>query len=106
MANGSWNGQGISITEVPEALEKACSPPAGDSTEAVMITDVDISGQVESIRQRLVERTDGYGVPQLERLYSRVIRGVITATAKHNGDDKVSILRHLSKIVEDGNFEL
>ncbi|XP_019054628.1 PREDICTED: ATPase family AAA domain-containing protein At1g05910 isoform X4 [Nelumbo nucifera] len=51
--------------------------PTKKSLEDVLMSDGEFSGQVESAKQRLVELTKDYGVPQLERLYSRVMKGVI-----------------------------
>lgn len=63
--------------------------------------DADISDQVSTIKRRLTDRTVGYGVPQLERLYSRMLKGVMAMRREADKDHKLSILRHLLKFVED-----
>ncbi|KAI4370401.1 hypothetical protein MLD38_018756 [Melastoma candidum] len=69
--------------------------------------DVDVSGEVEAIKRLLVERTEGYLIPQLERLYNRVLKGVLGTTQNGVGDNlKLSILSFLSRFAEDkANFE-
>lgn len=64
------------------------------------------TSKVESLKQRLVELSADYGIPQLERLYARVIKGVFDAkTGKSKDVIKVLILSYLFKFVEDkANF--
>lgn len=68
--------------------------------------DADISKQIESVKQQLMERTEGYGVPQLERLFTRVIKGVIAVdSSKDSEDRRILALEHLLKFVmDDDNF--
>ena len=57
--------------------------------------------QLEGLKQRFMELTVGYGVPQLERLYSRIMKGAIELTGKEtNKDHRRLVVRHLSAFVE------
>lgn len=79
------------------------SVPASESTSPdVVMLDSDLGDQVESIKQLFVERTDTYGVPQLELLYTRLMKGVFKTKASEGVDDlKSSILRYLLEFAED-----
>lgn len=70
------------------------------------INNCDLSGEIIYVKQRLIEQTKNYGVPQLERLYTRVIKGVITDKNRGVGEDhRCSILKFLSKFSDDdSNF--
>ncbi|KAM7266296.1 hypothetical protein ACFE04_004193 [Oxalis oulophora] len=81
------------------------------STEAsnhkdVTMSDQEISEKVETINKRFVEHTQGYGIPQLERVYTRIMKGVFDARDKRVEDDpKLSILEFLLKFAENkANF--
>ncbi|KAK3016139.1 hypothetical protein RJ639_007450, partial [Escallonia herrerae] len=76
-------------------------------SEDVAMLDAESANKIESTKQLLVERTGGYGIPQLERLYTRVMKGVFET--KNNElkreDLKPSILSFLLKFAEDdANF--
>ncbi|XP_071687101.1 ATPase family AAA domain-containing protein At1g05910-like [Rutidosis leptorrhynchoides] len=45
-------------------------------SQDVTILDVESDGKIESAKKLLLERTSDYGVPQLERLYTRIVKGV------------------------------
>ncbi|KAA8539250.1 hypothetical protein F0562_025942 [Nyssa sinensis] len=45
------------------------------SQDAIM-SDAEISSKIEPVKQLFVERTEDYGIPQLERLYTLVVKGV------------------------------
>lgn len=72
----------------------------------VTMSEADDTSKIEPLKQRLVERSKDYGIPQLERLYARVIKGVFdNKTGKSKDIIKDSILSYLSKFVEDeANF--
>ncbi|XP_043719072.1 ATPase family AAA domain-containing protein At1g05910 isoform X2 [Telopea speciosissima] len=75
------------------------------SQEDAVMSDGEISSQVESLKQCLVDRTEGYGVPELESLYTRIMKGVIETKLKAGEDFRASILRFLLRFAEDhGNF--
>ncbi|KAL8485976.1 hypothetical protein ACS0TY_028037 [Phlomoides rotata] len=68
----------------------------------VTMSDAEISGQVESIRQRFLERSKDYNIPQLERLYTRAVKGVFETKSRVKVEDlKASILRFLLEFAED-----
>lgn len=78
----------------------------GTGSNDVTMSDADISGQVESLKQQFVERTGNYGIPQLERLYTRIMKGIFESRDGGDGNDpKSSVLKFLMKFVEDeANF--
>ncbi|KAG5530837.1 hypothetical protein RHGRI_025711 [Rhododendron griersonianum] len=92
---------GISFTDDPqlETCEK-------DTSEDVVMSDSEISEKIVSVKSILMERTDGYGVPQLERLYTRVMKGVFETKASEPGYDlRPAIFSYLLKFAENGtNF--
>ena len=93
-----------SHNELPEGLVTvSCTGPTNTSTkEDVDMADAEISEQITSIKHRLMERAERYGVPQLERLYMQVVKGVIAVRSKEAVEDhRLSILRYLLKFVED-----
>ena len=60
--------------------------------------------QLEGLKQRFMELTVGYGVPQLERLYSRIMKGAIELTGKEtNKDHRRLVVRHLLAFVENSD---
>lgn len=61
----------------------------------------DISGEISSAKGRLMERTEGYGVPQLERLYCRLVKGAYEVEKIDGEAHKLSILKFLLHFVED-----
>ncbi|KAL8059845.1 hypothetical protein ABFX02_03G113400 [Erythranthe guttata] len=62
----------------------------------------EISTQVETIKQLLLERSKDYGVPQLEQLYTRVMKGVFETKSRANVEDlRASILSFLFEFAED-----
>ncbi|XP_072965752.1 ATPase family AAA domain-containing protein At1g05910 isoform X1 [Typha angustifolia] len=88
--------------ELPEASEVASSPLANNDSEDVVMANAEILEQIESVKLRLMDRTEGYGVPQLERLYTRIMKNVVAVRGKESGEDyKQSIVRHLLRFVED-----
>lgn len=101
--NGTSKGpENLINNELPEAYVLATSPLAGENSQDVVMTDVEISEQIDTVKRLLMERTEDYGVPQLERLYTRVIKSVIAVKSKEGREDhKLSIVRHLLKFVED-----
>uniref|UniRef100_A0A9I9D1Y9 Bromo domain-containing protein n=1 Tax=Cucumis melo TaxID=3656 RepID=A0A9I9D1Y9_CUCME len=77
-----------------------------NGSQDASVSDSYISNQVESVKNVLVERTVKYGIPELERLYTRIMKGVFKIKEKGGRDDpKHSILKFLLKFAEDGaNF--
>ncbi|XP_047319146.1 ATPase family AAA domain-containing protein At1g05910 isoform X2 [Impatiens glandulifera] len=73
----------------------------------VTMLDAEVSEKVEMIRQVFVEQTTDYGIPQLERLYTRVMKGVFENKPNEVNHDalKASILSYLLKFAQDkANF--
>lgn len=73
----------------------------------ITMLDGEFSRQVESVKQHFVKRSENYSIPQLERLYTRIMKGVFETKDKEMNDDdlKTSILGFLLKFVEDdANF--
>lgn len=101
--NGPSGGpEDHSNTGLPESSEVASSPPANENIVDAVMTDTDISKQKDSVKQHFMERTGGYGVPQLERLYARVIKGVMAIGSERREEDRrLLVLGHLLKFVED-----
>ncbi|KAF7805356.1 ATPase family AAA domain-containing protein [Senna tora] len=78
----------------------------GSSSEDVPMSYGEFSSQVEYVRQFFVKRTENYTIPQLEWLYTRIMKGVLQIEDKRMEDGpNTSVLRFLSKFVEDdANF--
>ncbi|GMH28564.1 hypothetical protein Nepgr_030407 [Nepenthes gracilis] len=87
-----------------ENPEAACDCICGSSSQEDIITsDGDISSQVETIKQKFVELSKDYGIPQLERLYSSVIKGVFKS--KSTDSSRSSVLHFLSEFSHsEANF--
>jgi len=82
------------VPEVVEAGESRASAKAPISKQLV--------GQIEGLKQKFVKCTDGYGISELERLYTRVCQGVISLK---DMPDKLSIVRFLKDFLADeSNF--
>ncbi|XP_057456261.1 ATPase family AAA domain-containing protein At1g05910 isoform X2 [Lotus japonicus] len=77
------------------------------SLNDVTMLDDEFSSQVESVKQHFVKRSENYSLPQLERIYTRIMKGVFETKEKGMNDDdiKTSVVRFLLKFVEDdANF--
>ncbi|KAJ6420578.1 hypothetical protein OIU84_028008 [Salix udensis] len=69
------------------------------------MSDAEVSGHVEGTKRLFVERTENYGIPQLERLYTRIMKGIFKTEHKEGVEDdgpKHSILRFLVVDVKSG----
>lgn len=83
-------------------LHESNDHETGDVSQDVSMTDGEISIRIESIKNLCVERSKDYSIPQLERLYTRVIKGVFETKSKVKVEDlKASILSFLSEFAED-----
>ncbi|KAJ3681129.1 hypothetical protein LUZ60_015618 [Juncus effusus] len=69
--------------------------------------DSDFLEKAEVIKKSFMEKTEGFGVPQLEMLYAKVMRGVILGMSRGNfssrEDYKQFVLSYFSRFVHDGN---
>ncbi|KAH6834107.1 cell division cycle protein 48-related / CDC48-like protein [Perilla frutescens var. hirtella] len=72
------------------------------TTQDVDMSDGETSNQVDSIKRLLLDRSKDHNIPQLERLYTSILKGVFEtknrSEAKHL---KASILRFLFEFAED-----
>ena len=102
----SKRSENLPENEIPESSGLTDGQSSQEISQNSMMTDADTSEQVRTVKQRLMERIDGYGVPQLERLYSRVLKGVMAIRSRESHKDhKLLILRHLLNfIADDDNF--
>lgn len=75
-------------------------------SQDISMLDAEITNQMESLKRLLVERTETYDIPQLERLYTRIMKGIFDIKDKSDIDGtKHSILKYLLKFAEDeANF--
>ncbi|KAK7341585.1 hypothetical protein VNO80_24520 [Phaseolus coccineus] len=81
-------------------------PADGNNSEDVTVLDDEFSREVESVKERFVKRSENFSIPQLERLYTRIMKGVFeTKNKRVNGDLKSSVLKFLLNFLEDdANF--
>ncbi|XP_065865553.1 ATPase family AAA domain-containing protein At1g05910 isoform X2 [Euphorbia lathyris] len=89
-----------------ETSGEACANTEGSTSQDTCMLDAEISSQAEHVKRLLVERTENYGIPQLERLYTRIMKDVFKAKDRAGKDDpKSSILKVLLKFAEvESNF--
>ncbi|KAB2039579.1 hypothetical protein ES319_D02G019500v1 [Gossypium barbadense] len=87
-----------------DGKQQETSTEANGSQDTIM-SDGEISTQAESVKKLLVERTGNYGIPELERLYSRIKKGIFESRVGDDDDPKPSVLEFLLKFAEDdANF--
>ncbi|KAJ1433730.1 P-loop containing nucleoside triphosphate hydrolase [Sesbania bispinosa] len=101
------NSERLEPVEVDGNLHGTCtnSLADGSSLHDVAMLDGEFSRQVESIKQHFVKRSENYSIPQLERLYTRIMKGVFETKDKGMNGELTSILSFLFKFVEDdANF--
>ncbi|MBA0660370.1 hypothetical protein Goklo_012393 [Gossypium klotzschianum] len=89
-----------------ETCTEWCDVIDGSGSMEARMSGGEFSKQVETVKQLFVERTENYGIPELERLYSRIMKGIFESRKKGVGDDpKPSILKFLIQFAEDeANF--
>lgn len=92
-------------TELPELPELNPEPMVTDNGEnAAMPASDDIPEQLEVVKRRFMELTTGYGVPQLERLCTRVMKGMIELSGKESNEDhRRLVVRYLLTFVENSD---
>lgn len=102
------NSEGPEPVSIEGNLGGTCinSPADGNSSDDVTMLDGEFTREVESVKQLYVKRSENYSIPQLERLYTRIMKGVFETKNKGvNGDVKSSVLKFLLNFVEDdANF--
>ncbi|KAL2328853.1 hypothetical protein Fmac_022280 [Flemingia macrophylla] len=98
------NSEGLERVSTEGNLDGACtnSPADGYSPDDVTMLDGEFTREVESVKQLYVKRSENYSIPQLERLYTRIMKGLFETKNKGvNGDLKSSVLKFLLNFVED-----
>jgi hypothetical protein len=105
VSNGPLKEADKAPAEVPAVPGSPPEPMVTDNgQEATMPTSDDTPEQLEAVKQRFMELTVGYGVPQLERLYSRIMKGALELRGKEtNEDHRRLVVRHLLAFVENGD---
>lgn len=97
-SNGPLKEADKAPAEAPPILPGSPPDPmeTDNGEDSAMPTSDDTLEQLEGLKQRFMELTVGYGVPQLERLYSRIMKGAIELTGKEtNKDHRRLVVRHL-----------
>uniref|UniRef100_A0A2P2KL76 Uncharacterized protein MANES_04G042700 n=1 Tax=Rhizophora mucronata TaxID=61149 RepID=A0A2P2KL76_RHIMU len=90
-----------------ETPGETCDHVEATQSQDASMPDADTSSHMDGIiKQLFVDRTESYGIPQLERLYTRIMKGVFETKGRGVPDDpKDSILKFLIKFAEDkANF--
>ncbi|XP_051138999.1 ATPase family AAA domain-containing protein At1g05910 isoform X3 [Andrographis paniculata] len=81
---------------VPSSANTTSGGKSTSPSQDVTMSDADISDQVNSLKQQLLKHTKDYGIPQLERLYMRILKGVFETRNRANNEDiKASIMGFL-----------
>ncbi|PKA54759.1 ATPase family AAA domain-containing protein [Apostasia shenzhenica] len=73
----------------------------GEASADAEMNDTEIAEQTAAVKQRLMQLISGFGLPELERLYCRLIQGVLKVMPEGGEDKKLQILRYLLNFVED-----
>ncbi|XP_010485521.1 PREDICTED: ATPase family AAA domain-containing protein At1g05910-like [Camelina sativa] len=105
----SADGDKEDQSEQPRKEEGPGEEVSGDCSRDSAKPDEEISKRIEIVKVLLMERTDKYNIPQMERLYTRIMKGVLETLDKGLRDDdnnpKHSILRFLSEFAQhEANF--
>uniref|UniRef100_A0A7N0TUE8 Bromo domain-containing protein n=1 Tax=Kalanchoe fedtschenkoi TaxID=63787 RepID=A0A7N0TUE8_KALFE len=91
----------VQLNPAPSTQDQTTNDPPKEAA----VSDEEISPEMESIKQLLVARTENYGIPQMERLYTRIIKGVFEITCESGENPKVLISNYLRKLAEnEANF--
>uniref|UniRef100_A0A0D9XFM1 Bromo domain-containing protein n=1 Tax=Leersia perrieri TaxID=77586 RepID=A0A0D9XFM1_9ORYZ len=104
-SNGALKETDNPPTEVAELPDSAPEPMVTDNCEDVaMPASDDIPEQGEVVKRRFMDLTAGYGMPQLERLYTRIMKGMIELSGKErNEDHRRLVVRYLLTFVENSD---
>ncbi|KAI3838318.1 hypothetical protein MKX03_026639 [Papaver bracteatum] len=109
VTQGTKGNSPSTVAACDEQLEEVCGneppPPAAGNQcqeDAIMSDREEIStsgnDKIDSVKLQMVKLTEGYGVPQLERLYTRMVKAVLeTKKNKAKDHDKISAFEFLSK---------
>jgi ATPase family AAA domain-containing protein 2 len=101
-SNGTLKENDTSPSEVQEVPAPSEQMETECGEVAAMTTGDDLVGQLEFLKLRFMEFTAGYGVPQLERLYSRIMKGALELISKESNEDHGRlVVRYLLTFVEN-----
>ncbi|KAM0001852.1 putative chromatin remodeler Bromodomain family [Helianthus debilis subsp. tardiflorus] len=83
--------------------------PSNEVTEPksqdTIMADVESDGKIESAKKLLLERTTDYGIPELERLYTRIVKGVFELKNVETDNLKPAVSNFLLRFAEnEANF--
>ncbi|KAL1533797.1 ATPase family AAA domain-containing protein-like protein [Salvia divinorum] len=74
----------------------------GNTTQDSAMSRAETSDQVDSIKKLLLDRSEEYNIPQLERLYTSIMKGVFETKDRSEVKDlKASILHFLFEFAKD-----
>ncbi|XP_042036816.1 ATPase family AAA domain-containing protein At1g05910-like [Salvia splendens] len=77
----------------------------GNTTQDSGMSRAETSDQVDSIKKLLLDRSEDYNIPQLERLYTSIMKGVFETKDRSEVKDlKASILRFLFEFAHKSRF--
>ena len=100
--------ESVESTSIDGNLLGTCTSGQGEGTvpDEVIMLDGEFSSQVDSVKQLLVKRSENYSIPQLEGLYTRIVKAVFEIEDKGMKDGpNTSLLKYLLKYVGDeANF--
>jgi hypothetical protein len=104
-SNGPLKESDNAAAEAPAVPGSPPEPMVTDNDEeAAMPASDDTLEQLEAVKKRFMELTVGYGVPQLERLYSRIMKGALELRGKETNEDYTRlVVRHLFAFVENND---
>lgn len=93
------------ISELPGVAAQV-GVASSEPWDAPVVSNLDMSGEVETIKRLFIKQTEGYLIPQLERLYTKVLKGVFETRNGVQDNLTLLILCFLSRFAEDkANFE-
>lgn len=101
--SGSIGSEDAPVNERQAAAQKTPTSSA-DRISQYTLNSAEVA-QVELVKKRLMERTEGFGIPRLEKLYTRMLKGALAVRSGALKDHKILILRYLVGFVEcEENF--
>ncbi|TVU08937.1 hypothetical protein EJB05_42385 [Eragrostis curvula] len=101
-SNGTLKENDNSPPEAPEIPAPPEPMETDNDVVATATTGDDFLGKLDAVKLRFMELTAGYGVPQLERLYSRIMKGALELTSKESNEDhRQLVVSYLLTFVEN-----
>ncbi|KAI3700618.1 hypothetical protein L2E82_45254 [Cichorium intybus] len=92
------------IIEVNTTSSEVNESESKSNSQDTIMLDVETEAKIESVKKLLLDRTTDYGVPQLERLYTRIVKGVFELKIEED-NFKPPVLDFLLGFVENrANF--